>query len=297
MGGDKRQLTTLWGGTFFVRRAVTQHASSPGEPGKGDPELLLTERRNSIAENVHQDDGRNSPLTLSQISPRKAADSHRNPPAMDPGGGWSMRQSTKRPASEASSSQPATKKGRSHANASDEASAIITRGLRSAGSRAPAKNSSSSSGSRRVRRRVQETRDSDGEGTLLGQKKPTVRKSVLEKSSGEDVTGNLSRSDSRCSSSGVSNPRLSRSNNLATSGTWVQGDGEAGTLRSMGMPACHERVSGSSFPWFVVQPCEGVLVWRGVMSFFFPQKTDVSIDVRRCFLPQTRPSPSDSSCR
>ncbi|KAG6876757.1 hypothetical protein C0993_000607 [Termitomyces sp. T159_Od127] len=224
-------------------RPVTQHASASNLAVQGDPESC-TQRRSSIAENDYQTgDGRNDPLTLSQISPSKEADSHLIPPAVVPSG-LSMRQSTKRPASEPSSPQPATKKGRSHAIASDDASGIITRAHGSAGSRAPAKSSSSGSGSgrARVRRIIQQTRDLHEESTSLRQK-PTVRKSILEKSSGEDVTATLSRSDTTCSSSDLSNPRFSRLDNLATSGTSVQGSEEAGSSRSMGMPPCHERAA------------------------------------------------------
>ncbi|KAG6891627.1 hypothetical protein C0992_001312 [Termitomyces sp. T32_za158] len=209
-------------------------STAPGGIGENlrDPESS-TQSRNSIARNDYQTgDRHNDPLTLSQISPPKAADSYSIPPAVVPGG-LSLRQSTKRPATEpSSSSQPATKKGRSDGISSDDASAIIA-----------GKNSSSESGSgsRRARKIVQKTRNLPEERSSLRQK-PTIRKTILENSSREDVAGTLSRSDTTCSSSGPSNPRFSRSNSLATSGTSVEGVVEAGSSRNMGMAPCHERV-------------------------------------------------------
>ncbi|KAG6873072.1 hypothetical protein C0995_003380 [Termitomyces sp. Mi166 len=215
---------------------ATVHDSDIAVPAKDDPESS-TQRRNSIAENPNAHyTGAHDLLTLSQISPSKAADSHPSPAATVLPDVSPMRRLTKRPASAPSSPQPVAKKGRSLAVTSDDASAFIAPTVWSDGLHAPTKSSNSGSSSQGAKRAVQQTRGRR-RGSTPTRQEPSPTTTV---STQEDVQTNLlSRSDTTGSS--LSTLRFSRSDNLATSGTSASAHGEAGSSSSMGMPRHYER--------------------------------------------------------
>ncbi|KAF5384862.1 hypothetical protein D9615_000920 [Tricholomella constricta] len=182
-----------------------------------NPELSA-QKDEAIPETVkHVDHESDRPLTLSQISPSKRV----SPQATSARPVSPTRPSTKRPAS-VTSTERASKKGKSTSATVDTDPAVSTAALlTSAASRAPA--GSSSSGSRNVNKT---TRPRDGHTKKSTRQVPASTLTRLGNGSQAAVPAALTRNDA--SSSGSSTLRFSRSDNLRTSGSSARGSQDEG---------------------------------------------------------------------
>ncbi|KAG6813709.1 hypothetical protein H0H92_008116 [Tricholoma furcatifolium] len=188
---------------------------------------IQTQNFTPDSDTAHQaGDVRYEPLTLSQLSPSKAAVPRATSlEAVSPSS--PMRRSGKRPAPESTvSSEPKAKKGRRLAAASNDAMAVVPPATRGAGSSSSSSRSTSQS---TIRTASQRTRSTRGASKRVRQEHAPTASTTVHTSQ-IDVPATFSRSNASSSSS--SGPTDSRPDELSITGSSVPMQREAGSSRN-----------------------------------------------------------------